>query len=324
MLHQPLPDDIARRLAAHAAALGAFARVPQYHACVSSTNDVAARLAEAGAPEGAWVLADEQTAGRGRRGRTWASPPGAGLYLSVVFRPTVTGPASGGTFGAAGPSTEEPVVSVPVAHGSAPNASVASRAIAHAHDTRATSLLTIMAGVAAATSVRAATGLAPTLKWPNDVVIEPPASPGDSTRAGFSRFRKLAGILAEASATGGDLQFVVMGIGINLTPAAYPPDVAARATSIEGELGRPADRALVLIELLSALADGRRALLDGRADDVLRAWRASAPSSIGRRVRWQAGGPRAGVTQGIDETGALLVRTENGAERIIAGDVEWE
>lgn len=58
----------------------AFDRVP-------STNDLARELAEAGAPSGAIVLCDEQTAGRGRAGRSWQSPAGAGLYLSMVFRP---------------------------------------------------------------------------------------------------------------------------------------------------------------------------------------------------------------------------------------------
>jgi BirA family biotin operon repressor/biotin-[acetyl-CoA-carboxylase] ligase len=55
-----------------------------------STNDVAARLAAQGAAEGATVVAAAQTRGRGRRGRTWFSPPGAGLYFSVVFRPALT------------------------------------------------------------------------------------------------------------------------------------------------------------------------------------------------------------------------------------------
>lgn len=54
---------------------------------VSSTNDLARELAEAGAPSGTIVLCDEQTAGRGRAGRGWTSPAGAGLYLSMVFRP---------------------------------------------------------------------------------------------------------------------------------------------------------------------------------------------------------------------------------------------
>jgi BirA family biotin operon repressor/biotin-[acetyl-CoA-carboxylase] ligase len=299
----PLPRDIAEALAHRGAVLGDFARTPVYFACTSSTNDRAAELAAAGAHEGTWVMADEQTSGRGRRGRAWASPPGAGLYLSVVFRPQ------------------------PGQHADA------------------TSLLTLMAGVAAVGGVRAASGLAPTVKWPNDLVIEPfrererdAGSLGVGSGVGgsgvggtgvgggsTSRFRKLAGILAEASATGGELQFIILGIGINLTPAAYPPDVTARATSIEGELGRPADRAMVLVETLAALAHGRRQLLDGHAADVLNAWRALSPSSIGRRVRWQAaGGTQSGATHGIDDTGALLVKTTTGLERIIAGEVEWE
>jgi len=57
-----------------------------------STNDKAIELALAGAPEGTTVVAGAQTAGRGRRGRSWLSPRGAGLYASVVFRPPVLSP----------------------------------------------------------------------------------------------------------------------------------------------------------------------------------------------------------------------------------------
>jgi BirA family transcriptional regulator, biotin operon repressor / biotin---[acetyl-CoA-carboxylase] ligase len=304
-----LPLEIVDALALRRAELGNFARTPMYWPLTSSTNDRAAELAAVGAHEGTWVIADEQSAGRGRRGRAWASPPGAGLYLSVVFRPQ------------------------PAQHADA------------------TALLTMMAGVAAARGVRAASGLQPTLKWPNDLVIEPrhgsPSPGGANVDAGggtgvpagtsvggggtgvgggsTSRFRKLAGILAEAFATGGELQFVILGIGINLTSAAYPPEVALRATSIEGELGRTVDRALVLVETLVALARGRQQLLDGHTADVLSAWRALSPSSVGRRVRCEsAGGPIAGITHGVDDSGALIVKTTTGLERIIAGEVEWE
>ncbi|GBD12798.1 Bifunctional ligase/repressor BirA [bacterium HR24] len=58
-----------------------------YYSSVGSTQDIARREAEAGAPEGTLVLADEQTAGRGRLGRSWASPPGQNLYLTLVLRP---------------------------------------------------------------------------------------------------------------------------------------------------------------------------------------------------------------------------------------------
>jgi len=59
----------------------------QYLPTTSSTNDVARDLAEKGAPEGTIVIAEAQTKGRGRLGRTWHSPPGAGLYFSIVLRP---------------------------------------------------------------------------------------------------------------------------------------------------------------------------------------------------------------------------------------------
>lgn len=57
---------------------------------VSSTNDVARELAVSGASEGLCVIAREQTAGRGRQGRSWASSPGEGLYLSLILRPQVS------------------------------------------------------------------------------------------------------------------------------------------------------------------------------------------------------------------------------------------
>lgn len=60
---------------------------------VGSTNDEARRLAEEGAPDGTIVIANEQTAGRGRGGRKWSSPAGDGVYLSMVFRPEVLEPA---------------------------------------------------------------------------------------------------------------------------------------------------------------------------------------------------------------------------------------
>jgi BirA family biotin operon repressor/biotin-[acetyl-CoA-carboxylase] ligase len=81
-----MPADLADALAAAEDRLGAFADV-RYFAEVDSTNDIAMTMAGAGAAEGAAVLADAQRAGRGRRGRTWFSPAGAGMYLSVVVRP---------------------------------------------------------------------------------------------------------------------------------------------------------------------------------------------------------------------------------------------
>ncbi|HEX5044050.1 MAG TPA: biotin--[acetyl-CoA-carboxylase] ligase [Candidatus Polarisedimenticolaceae bacterium] len=73
-------------------ALGAAAGAGTVHVLerTSSTNDALRRLANGGAPEGTVVLAEEQSAGRGRLGTAWHSPRGSGLYLSVLFRPPGT------------------------------------------------------------------------------------------------------------------------------------------------------------------------------------------------------------------------------------------
>jgi BirA family biotin operon repressor/biotin-[acetyl-CoA-carboxylase] ligase len=229
----------------------------------TSTNDVAADL-----PEGSVVVADRQTAGRGRRGRTWFSPPGSGLYVSVVVAP------------------------------------------ARASDpARATSLLTLAAGVGIAEGLDAAATVHVDLKWPNDLYIAR---------------RKLGGILAEAATAGGPLRRVVVGFGVNVAADAYPADVADRATSIESEVGRKVDREIVLRATLDAFARRYDDLLAGRFDDILDAWRARAPMANGARVTWMSGdGPRDGTTAGIDDVGALLLRVGDRVERIVSGEIVW-
>jgi BirA family transcriptional regulator, biotin operon repressor / biotin---[acetyl-CoA-carboxylase] ligase len=170
-------------------------------------------------------------------------------------------------------------------------------------------LVTIAAGVAIAEGIQAASGLDATLKWPNDL---------------FVGGRKLAGILAEAGSSAGGASHVVLGFGINVLPAAYPPDVAARATSVEGELGRSIDRTLLLDACLDRLAGRYDELQHGRAASVVDAWRARAAPMLRRRVEWDTGDAREhGIAENIDEAGALLIRTDSGLVRIISGEVRW-
>lgn len=168
----------------------------------------------------------------------------------------------------------------------------------------ALSLLTLTAGVAVREGIRAATGLVADLKWPNDVLVGK---------------RKLAGILAEGLAIGSANQAVVIGIGINIQASAYPADVAMRATSLESELGRGVDRGGVLSAVLAALWD-HLASLEQTPGDILQAWRAASPSATGTRVEWDG---RHGTTVGIDDSGALLIKTGTGTERVIAGELSW-
>jgi len=229
---------------------------------VDSTSDVALRLGETGASHGLVVAAETQSRGRGRLGRQWNSPRGAGLYLSVLLKPLVAGP-----------------------------------------------VLTLAIGVAVAEGIRKATGLTVSLKWPNDVLV------GE---------RKLAGILTEVGLAPEGARFAVAGIGINVLPAAHPRDVAARATSIEAELGRPVDRGLVCAEVLVAIRHIYEALSAGRVPAVLSAWRQLARGTLRRRVEWDDGGlNRSGLAVDVADDGALLVEEQGVTRRVIAGEVRW-
>jgi BirA family biotin operon repressor/biotin-[acetyl-CoA-carboxylase] ligase len=171
------------------------------------------------------------------------------------------------------------------------------------------SVLTLAAGVAIAEGVRTSTGLPAEIKWPNDIVIGR---------------RKLAGILAEAAAQSGALQHVVLGFGLNLRPAVYPNELAPRVTSIEAETNRPADRALLLAEILAALGERYRDLQSRRDDAILASWRRLAPSLPGARVEWDSPrGALRGRAHDIDADGALLIRVDGRLERACAGEVKW-
>jgi len=107
-------------------------------------------------------------------------------------------------------------------------------------------------------------------------------------------------------------------------PAAYPEDIAGRATSIEAEIGRPVDRAAVFAESLACLAERLRELSAGGFPAILDRWRALSPSSAGHQVEVVSGtGWTEGATAGIDDDGALLVTAGGIPRRVIAGEVRW-
>jgi BirA family transcriptional regulator, biotin operon repressor / biotin---[acetyl-CoA-carboxylase] ligase len=264
---EALPCELDLALSRSAIRRGAFGDPLTYYTEIGSTNDEATRLAEAGAREGTTVVASAQTAGRGRLGRTWFSPAGAGLYVSVIVR-----------------------------------------------DRRAAPLLTLAGGVAVAEGIRSAVGLPVQIKWPNDIVVD----------TGLGKRRKVAGILAEASTGADGLQYVVLGFGINLLPAAYPPEIADTATSVSVELGRPVDAGAILAECLAALAQRIGDLASGDSQRVIGRWTELAPSAFGSRVECESGaGMVVGTTSGVAADGALLVRSGGRVEAIRSGQVRW-
>ena len=234
-------------------------RSVRYYQSTGSTMDDAAEWARDGADEGAVVVAETQTASRGRLGRRWISDEG-NLYFSVLFRP-------------------EP---------------------------DALPLLSPLAGVAVARSIRQVAGLHPSIKWPNDVMIEG---------------RKVAGILAESALSGSQIQHAVVGIGVNVAlDVSADPEIAATATSLnhaaEAEIDRPELLRRILQHMDALYLDLRR----GRSP--IAEWRRWL-DTLGQRVTVSHhDSNQTGMAEDIDDHGNLLLRTDDGTLlTLTAGDI---
>ncbi len=255
------PHDVAALLA------GTTIGAPlEYSDKTASTNVDAFRLAENGAIEGAVVLADAQTGGKGRRGRVWASPAGVNLYCSIVLRPAI------------------------MPH-EAPQ-------------------LTFLSAVAAARAIELTTELTAEIKWPNDVLVSG---------------KKVAGLLNEMSAETDGINFVILGIGINLNMTAdqLPDDLRHPATSLFLESGVRVDRSSFAGTMLRELGQLYADFLQHGFGPVREEWQRRC-NAAGREVVVSDSGTECtgGRFIGIDSDGAMLLRSDdNKLHRITCGDV---
>ncbi len=170
--------------------------------------------------------------------------------------------------------------------------------------------LTMICALAAADAVEATADLPVSLKWPNDLVVVR----GES-------WRKLGGLLAETGLSGDRLDFVIVGVGVNVNvPPEVLPDLAPDATSILAETGRMTDREVLLDRFLKGVKGRYERWQTGE-----RPWAewAARLATLGRPVRVVTGeGEQHGVAEAVDEDGALLLRTPDGnLHRIRTGDV---
>lgn len=166
-------------------------------------------------------------------------------------------------------------------------------------------LLTLLAAVAVVRAIREAAGVAAQIKWPNDVLV------GE---------RKVAGILTELTAELNQVHAAILGIGLNVnTPRSALPRLA---TSLALERGESCDRLAVARALFVALDDAYAELKRHGPTSLLAAWRA-ASMTVGRRVRVACEDRHVdGEATGVDDHGALLVRTDVGRiEAVTAGEV---
>lgn len=226
-----------------------------------STNSVAFRMAEDGAEEGSVVVAECQTAGKGRLGRKWASPPGVNLYCSIILRPPIQ----------------------PVA---APQ-------------------LTFLSVVAVARAIEQLTTLQARIKWPNDILVDG---------------KKVAGLLNEMSAETDKVNFVILGIGVNLNMTAeqFPAELRHPATSLFIESGVKVDRTGFIVVLLQELDSLYATFLSQGYAPARREWLERSRLEGVMVTVTDNNSVRSGRVTGIDEYGALLL---DSGEKILAGDV---
>lgn len=168
-------------------------------------------------------------------------------------------------------------------------------------------LYSLATSVALVEAIQRTTGLAVQIKWPNDVVLED---------------KKLAGILLESEVRGEQSPSLVVGVGVNVNIGLtdFPPELQKSATSLRIALGRPVDRADLLVELFNQLVEQYR-LVDDKAL-LIQAVRQHC-QTLGRRVRVQTARQEfEGWAEDLQEDGALLIRMGDGSQRrILVGDV---
>jgi BirA family biotin operon repressor/biotin-[acetyl-CoA-carboxylase] ligase len=228
-----------------------------------STNARAKDLAARGAPEGSLVISETQGRGKGRRGRTWFSPPREGIYASLILRPAIS-------------------------PGKAPQ-------------------ITLLTAVAVAEVLLSLARLEVHIKWPNDIMVGG---------------KKIAGILTEIAMEMDAVNYMVIGLGLNVNVALFPDDIREKATSVLLERGEPFSRVRLLREYLGRFEKYYEMFKTAGFEPILARWK-ELSNTMGRRIMVEtAGDTFTGRAHDIDGEGVLILKDDlGGLHRIFSGDV---
>ena len=234
-----------------------------YFDSISSTNLKAKEIA-LDEPEGTVVVSEEQTQGIGRLGRSWISPKGKGIWLSIILKPEV-----------------EPMDVSKIA----------------------------LVGAAAVNKALEDMGIKAGIKWPNDLVVNG---------------KKVCGILTEMSCELNMVNYVVMGIGINvnLDKKHIPEDLQEKATSLKEATNKEINRKILLANLLNHFEVLYKGFKEGDISATLEICRKNSVL-LGEEVRIIKGKQtRIGKALDINSEGELVVQFEdNLVENIFSGEV---
>jgi BirA family biotin operon repressor/biotin-[acetyl-CoA-carboxylase] ligase len=234
-----------------------------YFDVVGSTNDIATLWIESGASDFSLVVADQQTAGRGRMQRKWVTNPASALAFSLILHLT----------------PEE------VPH---------------------TSLIPLLAATSVSTALEQLYQLQSQIKWPNDILLNG---------------KKTTGILVESVWKDASHVSVVIGVGVNITPASLPPgeDLALSATCVEEAVGQPVDRWQLLSAILISMYHWRLEIGKESLIDYINLRLAYMGQQV--RINENFGAELYGQLVGIDPSGELLIESDSRLVPINIGDI---
>ncbi|TET21650.1 MAG: biotin--[acetyl-CoA-carboxylase] ligase [Candidatus Aminicenantes bacterium] len=230
----------------------------------SSTNDIARELAIGGEDEGTVVISEEQTQGKGRKGREWFSGRKKGLYISVILRPS-----------------KDDI-----------------------------SLLPLLAGLAVRDAVFNSVGIRVRLKWPNDIIWNK---------------RKLGGILCESSFLGNKLNYVILGIGLNINHLKedFPGDIRLFAVSLKMIFKKEIDEEAILEELWKAIDRWYNIFSQGDERKIVHMFQEYSVIPLGKEVTViMEDGHTSGVYRGIDSRGSLILERKGKKRNFCAAEIE--
>lgn len=260
------PDVVSESEIASRISDGVFGQRVVSYEITDSTNTRAKQLAEEGAVHGTLVVANMQTAGKGRRGRSWQQEEGSVIAMSLLLRPVFSPDKA--------------------------------------------SMLTLLAAHSVAGAIEAVTGLPAAIKWPNDIVINR---------------KKTVGILTEMSlgVEQAAIDYIVIGIGINVNNTAFPEDIRDMATSLYLEKGERVSRSVLIAESMRRLEADYEAFLETEDLSAILQDYNTHLISMNKEVRvLDPKGEYTGISRGMDAQGELLVERADGELiRVYAGEV---
>ena len=241
-----------------------FARDIYFYDEIGSTNDECKKLAEEGAKHGTLVVAEKQTKGKGRRGRSWESPKGTGIWMTLLLRPDIEPYNSSG--------------------------------------------LTLVTAMAINKAVQEITGLDAKIKWPNDIVVNG---------------KKVTGILTEMSAQLEMINYIVIGIGINVNTEEFSQDIAKMASSLKIESGKTIKRSSIIALFGKYFEQYYAKYIKTQDMSLLIDEYNKELINVDRQIKvLSKENSYTGIAKGINRHGELIVETENKElKNVVAGEV---